>query len=499
LRILVGVLLLVAGCGRTTPYRSAPPTDHPACALELVTPLLDFGALDASDSKALVALIRNTGQAPCDVGLAQLVAGTAPAFSFAEPGPGPVTLESTGDELSIKVRFSPGPAEAPPQRTGAITLSTTDARHPSLTVELRGSVKLCDLHVTPSPLDFGNVTLNATAVAHLTLANQGAAKCEVTRIVFGPGTDSNFAFALPPGFLSLPPGASTSLQLVFKAATSAPPYQRAGSVLIDSNDLAHPELVVPLSAFINTVCTQAGQYIYTVDSNGMFSRFDPTTLTSLDIAPLNCPSTASPFSMNVDQKGIAWVVFDDGSLFRVDTANASCTATTYQQGQHGFTTYGMGSVFDSNTGIDTLYLASGLLTGSTSQLGTLSFPSLTVSPVATIPIGWLELAGTGDGQLWGYAPSGSAAGGPLLARIDRTTGGLLDSYAVPEIVTIGGFALKFFGGAFYIFVGPDVWRIYRSTLVPGQTSHAVPATRVLTNPGRDIVGAGVSTCAPVQN
>ena len=87
----------------------------------------------------------------------------------------------------------------------------------------------------------------------------------------------------------------------------------------------------------------------------------------------------------------------------------------------------------------------------------------------------------------------------LIARLNRTSGAVIDQYNLPEIDTVGGFAVKFFGGNFFIFVGPDVWKISRSALIPGRTTPTVPAKRVLTTPGRDVVGAGVSTCAPVQN
>ncbi len=498
---VVAALLLATGCGRSQTYRPKPvpvippPPVKPPCNLVLQTLVLDFGTLDANASKVLVARVRNTGAGPCEASLDKLTGG--PSFSLVGSVPA-VTLQS-GDEFSFKVQFAPGPAVPPAERTGTAVIATTDKLHPSFTVQLKGKVKLCDLHVTPSPLDFGNVTLNAKATAHLTLANLGTSGCLVSRVAFGPNTDPNFSFPAPPMTISLAPSASAQVQLDFRAIGSAPPYQRSGSVQVSSDDPVHPELIVPLSAFVSTICTQAGQYIYTVDGTGMFSRFDPVTLTSLDIGMLNCPGIANPFSMNVDQSGIAWIIFDDGNLFRVDTANAACTATSYVPSQLGFFTFGMGSVFDSSTGKDTLYLAASPFNATASQLGTLAYPSLTVTQVATVPIGWVELAGTGDGQLWGYAPHSSFSGGPLLFQMNRATGAVIDRYDVPEITTVGGFAVKFFGGSFFVFVGADVWKIERSALLPGKTIPTKAAVRVLTTPGLDVVGAGVSTCAPVQN
>ncbi len=60
----------------------------------------------------------------------------------------------------------------------------------------------------------------------------------------------------------------------------------------------------------------------------------------------------------------------------------------------------------------------------------------------------------------------------------------------PVATTNGGsFAMKFWGGSFWIFIGDAVFQVPRNTGV---------ATEVLSGDGYDIVGAGVSDCAPVQ-
>ena len=76
----------------------------------------------------------------------------------------------------------------------------------------------------------------------------------------------------------------------------------------------------PRSATVDTVCIEASQWIYTVDTNGVFSRFDPTTLTYNIISWLSCPTNYSPNSMAVDQNAVAWVAYGDGNLFEVNTS-----------------------------------------------------------------------------------------------------------------------------------------------------------------------------------
>jgi hypothetical protein len=280
--------------------------------------------------------------------------------------------------------------------------------------------------------------------------------------------------------------------VAFDSNTSDLPHLRTGTLDVVADDVTFE---VPLQAFMNTVCNAAGQYVYTVDSNGTFSRFDPRTLTYLDLGSLNCPTYGNPFSMNVDQHGVAWVLFTDDRIYRVDTTTAACTATSYVPDQQGFNTFGMGSVFDSSTGNDTLYLAA----SDSSALGTLSMTSFQVASSGSISLGSVELAGTGDGQLWAFAPAdASASGQAVLGRIDRTTGATLEHYNMSNITSTGGFAMKFFGGAFYVFIGGDVWKVDRSSLNPTRTTPTTAPTRVLRDASRDIVGAGVSTCAPVQ-
>ena len=180
-----------------------------------------------------------------------------------------------------------------------------------------------------------------------------------------------------------------------------------------------------------------------------------------------------------------------GSTRSPSCTTGACSATGYQPNQLGFSTYGMGSSFDSRTGLDTLYLAS-----TSSQLGSLSFPSLTVTSIGFFPLESAELTGTGDGQLWAFVPP--RGGSAVLARLDPSNANVLERYSLPTINSVGGWAIKFFGGAFFIFIGSDIWKVERRGLDPTRPEPTIPPVRVLVTPGRDIVGAGVSTCAPTQ-
>jgi hypothetical protein len=253
-----------------------------------------------------------------------------------------------------------------------------------------------------------------------------------------------------------------------------------------------PDASVPLSAYVNSVCVEASQWIYTVDGSGLFSRFDPATTTFTDIGRLDCPDYNGAFSMAVDQNAVAWVLYQDGNVFKVDTATGKCQSTSFQVGQHGLYNFGMGFVFDPSTGLDTLYIAGGGSLGSTtrSELATVSFPSLVVTPVGTTD-GWPELSGTGDGTLWGFFPgSNSPTGFSTLVRIDPATGATLETYTYKDMPSYGNWAMKFWGGSFWIFLGNSTYRVDRTSLTTFHT--------IIANGSHAIVGAGVSTCAPLH-
>ena len=497
LRVLAGCFVLLLGCGRTAPVRPGHLPPVLTCALSVEPRALDFDTTPPGGRVLRELVLRNEGNGPCTIAALTLGATNDATFALQNPPALPLELLPAGT-ASVIVAFNAGPAALPAVRKGTLEVVSDDAVEPRVTVTLTARISFCALVPTPSPLDFGNVALNTSVNGHVSLVNQGTLACDVSGLALEAGTDPNFTLLPQPTSFTVAPGASATVALSFSGRDSAPPHLREGHLVFRANDAVTPQGRVLLSAYINTLCTEAGQFIYTVDNDGRFSRFDPRTLSYLDIAPLSCPTSASPFSMNVDQNAIAWVIFSDGHLFRVDTANGACSATAYQPNQGGFFTYGMGSAFDSSTGTDTLYLA-GLPSvpgATTSPLGSLAFPSLTVTPLGIMQQTSVELAGTGDGQLWAFSPA--STGPAVLSRIDRTSGANLERYELPTVTSVGGWAIKFFGGAFYIFIGSDIWKVERSSLDPMRTNPVTAPARVLVSAGRDIVGAGVSTCAPVQ-
>jgi hypothetical protein len=253
-------------------------------------------------------------------------------------------------------------------------------------------------------------------------------------------------------------------------------------------------------------CSEAAKLIYVVDEDGRFSSFNPATTppSFVDIArELTCPAQPgffglvkpTPYSMSVDRNAAAWVLYSTGELFRVDTAQGSCRTTPFQTNQSGFQLMGMGFVADAAMGnTDTLFVAGGAgpESGTASHLGTVDLGTFKVAPAGPLT-GWPELTGNGLAELWAFYPDTSP---PKIARLDKTTG--TETKVIPLASLQGkpaAWAFAFWGGDFWIFLmrtdDADT-TVYR---VRGSTGELTPA---LTNTGRHIVGAGVSTCAPVS-
>ena len=252
------------------------------------------------------------------------------------------------------------------------------------------------------------------------------------------------------------------------------------------------------------ICPDAGStlvYVIT-ESNDLFS-FYPPTLTFTRIGPVSCVVPgATPFSMAVDRRGIGLSVFSDGTLHQIDMGTAACRDTTFQPDQLGFQTFCMGYAANSGDGGDageTLYVAecnvstNGGAKPNSMGLATLDTTQLTLSYVAPFSQGipGPELTGTGDGRLFGfYTNTDPATSGSHIVQIDRGTGALLQDYPLQVGTPLDGYAFAFWGGVFWVFTSNQGTIVTRFDPTTGSE------TNVTTMP-EGVVGAGVSTCAPM--
>jgi hypothetical protein len=279
------------------------------------------------------------------------------------------------------------------------------------------------------------------------------------------------------------------------------PQRDAGLDARDAHDAppdVPPDVIPPIDVVrvdARAVCEDGGDpLVYVIGANYHLFSFDPPTLAFTEIGPINCnDGTNTPFSMGVDRQGIARVVFTaDGKLFRVSTKTASCQPTPYVPGQHGFRTFGMGYTADTDGGGETLYVASVF----TDRLGAID-DSYVLRPIGPfVPrISDVELTGTGGGQLFGFWSRSNTDPDSFISQIDPQTARVTGQVTLTGVSQGFAWAFAFWGGDFYVFTSPNggLSQVTRYSPADGGSIEVV-----VPQAPTEIVGAGVSTCAPQQ-
>jgi hypothetical protein len=248
-------------------------------------------------------------------------------------------------------------------------------------------------------------------------------------------------------------------------------------------------------------CSEEAKLIYVVGETYELYSYHPPTKELKQVGLLSCPAGgfATPFSMAVDRSATAWVLYNNGTIWHVDVKNgAKCSATNFVPNQQGFSTFGMGFVSnDVGSQDETLYI--GNYTGQ--NLGKIDPATKVVAPVGNYNggnglNGPAEITGTGDARLFGFFAK-LAQGSSSVAEIDKGTATIKSVVDLPNTNIGSGWAFAFWGGSFYLFTAPlGDSQITKLTIDPadpnkGSTQIEVPSV------GFVIVGAGVSTCAPV--
>lgn len=265
--------------------------------------------------------------------------------------------------------------------------------------------------------------------------------------------------------------AETNSGFIDNGATDAGPPQPSAS-FTDAAAQPDPSILQD--------CAEETKQIYVLATDKSLYRFYPETLKFVRVGTLGCATAAGTFSMAIDRKGIAWVEFTDGSVWSVDTTDASCKPTTFVSGQKGFENFGMG--FSRNEGEEkgeTLYVAGDGLAALDTKTFQLSFKG-------SLTYGRTELTGL-DTELYAYSIESG-----VIAGLDKSNGKTAKTYRTTAIDPYGGFAFAQWGGDFWVFTGQTTSKVTRYTPTTDESFVAVPDTGML------IVGAGSSTCAPTK-
>jgi hypothetical protein len=238
----------------------------------------------------------------------------------------------------------------------------------------------------------------------------------------------------------------------------------------------------------NGMCPLESTYVYVLTNNQDVYRFDPPTLNFKKLGTLDCGGFSSPYSMAVARNATAYSVFDDGSLHSFSLATLKCQDTSFEAGQQGFDTFGMGFSSDGGNN-ETLFVSN----ADGSGLGRIDLTTMKLSKIGNYDkiSARAELTGTGDGKLFG-----AFEGTPyVVAEIDKVKASILSQAkqdAINYPPSSSNFAFAFWGGDFWLFVGPG-----SSTDVFQYEPDSGKTTKVA-SVDFEIVGAGVSTCAPIH-
>ncbi|MDD5309778.1 MAG: putative metal-binding motif-containing protein [Deltaproteobacteria bacterium] len=237
-------------------------------------------------------------------------------------------------------------------------------------------------------------------------------------------------------------------------------------------------------------CAAEAKYVYAISHTKKLYRFNPPDKKLVLVGTVGCKAgLATPYSMSVARDGTAYVLYSNGlscaGLWKVSTKDASCKGkTAFKCGQSGFAVFGMGFSTNSTTTTDeTLYVGK---TDGDFKLGKIDLGTYKLTSIGTIS-GAPEMTGNAAAELWAFFGWSSPT---KVVQFDKATGAESNAVETPQLSGTAAFAFAFWGGDFYIFYAPSnntaIWQLSGGTL-----TNYVPTT------GTEIVGAGVSTCAPL--
>jgi hypothetical protein len=261
-------------------------------------------------------------------------------------------------------------------------------------------------------------------------------------------------------------------------------------------------------------CTKAAELVYVLSEGNAIYSFDPpsktfTKLFTLDCMPPQDGNVWAPNSMAIDRNVVAWVNYvgttgttdKAGVVFKVDIMSQTCEQTptvTLQSSQ--WYRLGMGFATDTAGGTSETLFVTGTGTGTANSpgLGKIDTTTGALTPIAqfgmdaTLSGQSAELTGTGDGRLFGYFTTKPNV---RVAQIDETTANIVSDNMLAGVPPPAAWAFSFWGGSFYLY---DAGALTKSHVVSYDPTTGAIDTMYVPNAGIIIVGAGVSTCAPIM-
>ncbi|MBI3951626.1 MAG: choice-of-anchor D domain-containing protein, partial [Acidobacteria bacterium] len=375
----------------------------PAPDIDVSPTSLDFGSVTVGQSADRTLTVRNLGNASLTV---NSITSSNPRFSLVSPTV-PFTVAASAS-VTVTARFSPNAAGS---QTGTLSIASNDPDEATVNVSLVGNgvpPPAPDIDVTPTSLDFGNVTLGQSSNLTLTVRNLGNATLTVNSIT---SSNSQFFVASPALPFTVTAGASVTVTVSFKPfATDA----QTGTLSINSND--------PDESTVNVSLTGRGVQPPAPDID--------VTPTSLDFG-----------SVTVGQsKDLALTVRNLG--------NATLTINAITSSNSQFSVIAPSTPFTVTAGGSIAFTVRFTPTTAGAQTSTLSIASNDPDE-STVNVA-MTGTGAGGGALTVSQTPGAAAFTTIQAAINAATAGatieIIDSATYQESVTIrankAGLALR---------------------------------------------------------
>jgi hypothetical protein len=247
-------------------------------------------------------------------------------------------------------------------------------------------------------------------------------------------------------------------------------------------------------------CSAASELVYVFATDNTIWSFDPPTKQFTFVAMVDCATTLSPNSMAIDRNLVAWLNYEDGvdgNIFRFDLkVKSGCTQTPIVL-PSGFEQVGMGFSSDTPGGSsETLYV---------DGIGGAGLARVDMSNNTVVPIGTFgndpnligqsaELTGTGDARLFGYFTTDPVR----VAQLDKATGQAINDFPLNGVSPPSDWAFSFWGGDFYLYAAPGDNSTGNSSVIHYSPSSMAVDPSYVPDVGFTIIGAGVSTCAPLK-
>lgn len=249
-------------------------------------------------------------------------------------------------------------------------------------------------------------------------------------------------------------------------------------------------------------CAENSDLIYLLSSDHSLWRFNPKDKKFEDLGGLDCKASPldTPFSLGVDRHSKAWVQMQpSGKVYVANTlAENNCVDSGFKPGDFEYHSFGMAFMDKpSDASCEQLYMHSfdGLIWSEGEDIGAMGHldpESMNTRTIGRIDFNGGELSGTRDGRLFAFA------GEPAkLIEYDA------DTAEAKKITDLGGlsltlaFAFAFWGGDFYFFTQAEGTLPITSKVTKLDYDGDGSLTTFVENAPIQVVGAGVSVCAPV--